>query len=349
MEIAWAEVEDNEGIKREFSGYQNGLVRSTPGGWTMKPETVELVPTYSALAVRPSDVWVVTYPKCGTTWTQEMVWQVANKVDMEGGRVDLGQRFPFLEFDTLADIPWLFPGIRGILASLAFSGYVWWAGLDWSRPGTWLGYRHFADGISAKPENERRFIKSHLPLSLLPSNLVSTAKVIYVARNPKDVMVSYYHHHKLIKAHGFTGDLPTFAKRFMDNQIMMGPFFPHIEEGWALKDHPNFLFLFYEDMKRDMQSVIRKVSKFLDCPLSSAQVKQLEEHLDIKNFRKNPAVNLESAKMVGFLETEGNFIRKGEVGGWKKEFKEFPELEESFTSWVETNIASSSVDFPVHK
>merc|ERR1711892_1104065 len=106
-----------------------GLVRSTPGGWTIKPETAELVPTYSALAVRPSDVWVVTYPKCGTTWTQEMVRQVANKVDMEGGRVDLGQRFPFLEFDTLGDIPWLFPGIRGILASLAFSGYVWWAGL----------------------------------------------------------------------------------------------------------------------------------------------------------------------------------------------------------------------------
>ena len=96
MEIAWTEVEDNEKIKLECSGYQNGLVRSTPGGWTVKPETAGMVPAYSNMVVRPSDVWVVTYPKCGTTWTQEMVWQVANKIDMEGGKVDLGERFPLL-------------------------------------------------------------------------------------------------------------------------------------------------------------------------------------------------------------------------------------------------------------
>ena len=28
------------------------------------------------MEVRPSDVWVVTQPKCGTTWTQEMVGNI---------------------------------------------------------------------------------------------------------------------------------------------------------------------------------------------------------------------------------------------------------------------------------
>jgi len=48
-----------------------------------------------------------------------------------------------------------------------------------------------------KAENPR-FIKSHLPLSLLPDDLLEKAKVIYVARNPKDTMVSFFYHHKLI-------------------------------------------------------------------------------------------------------------------------------------------------------
>ena len=33
--------------------------------------------------MRESDIWVITYPKCGTTWTQEMVWQIANDVDIK--------------------------------------------------------------------------------------------------------------------------------------------------------------------------------------------------------------------------------------------------------------------------
>lgn len=32
-----------------------------------------------------------------------------------------------------------------------------------------------------------RYIKSHLPLSYLPPNLVDSCKVVYVARNPKGI------------------------------------------------------------------------------------------------------------------------------------------------------------------
>ena len=160
-----------------------------------------------------------------------------------------------------------------------------------------------------------RFIKSHLPLSLLPSDLVSKAKVVYVVRNPMDVLVSYYHHHKLITGHGYVGDLPSFAKRFMRNEIMQGPFFPHVHEAWAIKDHPNLLFIFYEEMKKDLRSVIARVSKFLDAPLTPQQVERLVDHLDIENFRKNPAVNpTDLGKIVGFMTGSGNFVRSGKVG-----------------------------------
>lgn len=33
----------------------------------------------------------------GTTWTQEMVWCIANDLDYEGAKLRLPERFPFLE------------------------------------------------------------------------------------------------------------------------------------------------------------------------------------------------------------------------------------------------------------
>ena len=40
-----------------------------------------------------------------------MIWQVVHGVDLEGGKKDLNERFPFLEFDTLMDIKHLVPNI----------------------------------------------------------------------------------------------------------------------------------------------------------------------------------------------------------------------------------------------
>ena len=90
-----------------------------------------------------------------------------------------------------------------------------------------------------------RIIKSHLPLYLLHPQLLNTCKVIsscytwllspsgcipflnlynffvmqvvYVARNVKDVIVSFFYHHRLIKAQHFTGDVNEFADCFMKN------------------------------------------------------------------------------------------------------------------------------------
>ena len=40
-----------------------------------------------------------------------------------------------------------------------------------------------------------------------------------MARNPKDVIVSFYHHHKLMKMQGFSGgSLENFADFFMKDQ-----------------------------------------------------------------------------------------------------------------------------------
>ena len=53
---------------------------------------------FQTMAVRSSDVWVVTQPKCGTTWTQEMVWCIMNDLDfVKAKETILDERVKYFE------------------------------------------------------------------------------------------------------------------------------------------------------------------------------------------------------------------------------------------------------------
>ena len=53
---------------------------------------------------REDDVWIVTYPKSGTTMVSEMLWQMSTgcQVKSRESKRKLGLRVPFVEFSCLA-------------------------------------------------------------------------------------------------------------------------------------------------------------------------------------------------------------------------------------------------------
>jgi len=64
-----------------------------------------------------------------------------------------------------------------------------------------------------------RLIKSHLPYNHTPKSASKDArcKYIYIARNPKDVAVSYFHFVKRVSANGkYDGPWEFFLKLFME-------------------------------------------------------------------------------------------------------------------------------------
>lgn len=76
--------------------------------------------------------------------------------------------------------------------------------------------------------NERRFIKTHLPFSLMPPSVMEErAKIVYVARNPKDVIVSYYHLSRLYRTTGYVNDFETFWEYFEKDLGKLRRFFTY--------------------------------------------------------------------------------------------------------------------------
>ena len=70
--IEWNEIENStlEDLKIDFE--ENSLVFQCveyQGVWMNKNILKDGLKIYK-FEVRPDDVWIVTYPKCGTTWTQ---------------------------------------------------------------------------------------------------------------------------------------------------------------------------------------------------------------------------------------------------------------------------------------
>ncbi|KYN41324.1 Sulfotransferase 4A1 [Trachymyrmex septentrionalis] len=298
----------------------DALVKIGEKKWSMSDNYIENGDKIYNFEIRPDDTWVVTYPRSGTTLMQELVWLVANDMNFdEAQRRTLSDRFPFIDMEILSDSQEMLT-IMSNKEKKNIDKYT---------------VKFVQNQLSP------RFIKSHLPLELLPTVINSDCKIIYVARNPKDVVVSYYNFQKDYKLYQYQGTFEQFCNNFMDNHVHYSPYWEHIKEAWAMRHKANLLFLFYEDLIKDLPAIIKTIAVFFDKAYSNEQIVKLMEHLKIENFRKNPMVNQPSPRSV--MEPK-QFVRKGKVNAWKETFT--PEIEEKFNKWIADNLKDTDLRFP---
>lgn len=118
----------------------------------------------------------------------------------------------------------------------------------------------------------------------------------------------------------------------MFHLVLWSPYWDCLESYWKQRNEPNVLTIRYEDMKKDLKSVVLKVAKFLDKTLSDDEMEKLLHHLSFNSMKDNPHTSYEVTTKDDTVP-KGRFIRKGIVGDFKNIMT--PELIEKFDKWIE--------------
>ncbi|XP_019391604.1 PREDICTED: sulfotransferase family cytosolic 2B member 1-like [Crocodylus porosus] len=189
---------------------------------------------------------------------------------------------------------------------------------NWARA-PWLEHIYFKDMMQAG--REPRIITTHLPCHVLaPALKKAKAKVIYVARNPKDIVVSFYHFHKMAKFLPEPSSFEDFLMQFLNGTVQYGSWFDHVEGWLSQRSELDLFYITYEDLHRDLGHAIKELAAFLGCALRPEEVSAIQQHSSFSAMQKNAMVNYTLVSCDILDHSKGQFMRKGIVGDWRDHF-----------------------------
>ncbi|KAJ1704431.1 hypothetical protein LUZ63_004210 [Rhynchospora breviuscula] len=240
---------------------------------------------------RPTDLFLVTFPKSGTTWLKALIFATLTRTSYP-----LDQH-PLCTHNPHQCVP--------VLES------------------------EFATGRSQIIEviPSPRVLNSHIPYSFLPQTITdSDCRIVYVWRNPKDVLVSLWYF--TVKIMGGADKIATFEQfydSFCQGAIGFGSIWSHVLGYWEeSKRRPEkILFLKYENILQEPVKHAKQLAHFIGCPYSEAEESQgvVEQIVELCSFQKLKNLDVNKGGILfpmGDLNiSHSYFFRKGEAGDWK--------------------------------
>ncbi|XP_012787990.2 sulfotransferase 2A1-like [Sorex araneus] len=169
-----------------------------------------------------------------------------------------------------------------------------------------------------KDEKGPRFMRSHLPIQFLPKSFFNAkVKVIYVIRNPRDVIVSGHLFWKGITYVQEAESMEQYFDWFLEGNVLYGSWFDHTHGWMPLRDRENFLLLSYEELKRDTKRIIQKICQFLGMELGPEALDSVLENSSFEAMKRNKMSNYSLLDGITFDLKISPMMRKGVAGDWK--------------------------------
>ncbi|KAH9492165.1 Sulfotransferase 1C4 [Bulinus truncatus] len=170
-----------------------------------------------------------------------------------------------------------------------------------------------------------RLLVTHVPFRHIPKQaLEKKIKIIYLDRNPKDVLVSYYNHmHKHVAPLNYPGTFEHFFHLSLEVGYLYGNIFDYAMEWQNGRDkytEVNFFISVYEDMKSDPVGGVKKLNTYLGTGCSDQLCEQIAQVSCFDNVKSHRDANTPAMFEALFVDNKLGIYRKGEVGDWKNWF-----------------------------
>ena len=149
-------------------------------------------------------------------------------------------------------------------------------------------------------------------------------RVINIVRDPRDVALSQYHHHRKLKliadGHPFESFLPRFLAGETNNH---GSWKQNVASWLAARyGDPGFLMLRYEDMLLDTQHELSRICSFLGMEASPERLSAAIAQSSPQEMRKLEQMQADQCGLTKGTRQDLPFVRTAKSGNWKSDMAE---------------------------
>ena len=256
-------------------------------------------------------IWIASYPKSGNTWVRSLLSTYLHSND---GNFNFNLLKNILKFPSKKYLNYFLEDFSDIKKVSKY----------------WIAAQ---ERMKLFNENKSMLLKTHSALCTLENNSFTnknnTQAVIYVVRDPRNVVTSISNHYSIDIKESYNF-ISSKTKILSDNKWgsedfgiieILGSWSDHYNSWKNIKFAP-IIIIKYEnlinDTKNSLEKIINFLQKFINVKIDDKKILKTVESCNFKNLRKmEESEGFQEAAYSEKLKRKGNFFNLGQKNNWK--------------------------------